>query len=205
MDNIQNILNRIRSPRVQITYDVETNGAKKKKEIPYITAILANLKGDSPKIIPYPEKKFFQLTGQNINNLMEFFEVKCQLSLMKFKTKDEEMIDMGVPFHSIHDFHPDKIIDNIPLLNELKNNLLVLKDLKRKVLSSNIFCQSLLTAINNKKFKDILNESWENNDVNDKILHNKTTNNKNNNESPKDHPKQHNKPSSHGKDTKGKE
>ena len=44
-ESTQKKLTRIRPPRVQITYDVETGGAIEKKELPLIVGILADLAG----------------------------------------------------------------------------------------------------------------------------------------------------------------
>ena len=39
-ESIQHKLNRIRPPRVQITYDVETGGAIEKKELPLVVHLV---------------------------------------------------------------------------------------------------------------------------------------------------------------------
>ena len=44
-ESIQHKLDRVRPPRVQITYDVETGGAIQKRELPLIVGILADLSG----------------------------------------------------------------------------------------------------------------------------------------------------------------
>ena len=67
-ESTQHKLNRVRSPRVQITYDVETGGAAEKKEIPFIVGILAPLSGKSEK----SSLNFIQssLFGVNISKLL---------------------------------------------------------------------------------------------------------------------------------------
>ncbi len=54
-DNTQRKLTRIRPPRVQITYDVETNGAIQQKELPFVVGVFSDLAG-TPKE-PLPEVK----------------------------------------------------------------------------------------------------------------------------------------------------
>ena len=44
-ESLQHKLDRVRPPRVQITYDVETAGAIQKKELPFVVGILADLSG----------------------------------------------------------------------------------------------------------------------------------------------------------------
>ena len=41
----QKKLDRVRRPRVQITYDVETNGAMQKIELPFVVGVMADLSG----------------------------------------------------------------------------------------------------------------------------------------------------------------
>lgn len=49
-ESTQHKLDRIRPPRVQITYDVEIGNAIEKKELPLVVGILADLSGkpDTP-------------------------------------------------------------------------------------------------------------------------------------------------------------
>ena len=44
-ESTQHKLDRVRPPRVQITYDVETLGAIEMKELPFVAGILADLSG----------------------------------------------------------------------------------------------------------------------------------------------------------------
>ena len=53
-ESTQHKLDRIRPPRVQITYDVETRGSFVKMELPFVVGILADLSGnvDDPTRTP---------------------------------------------------------------------------------------------------------------------------------------------------------
>jgi type VI secretion system protein ImpB len=42
-ESTQHKLDRVRPPRVQITYDVETRGSFVKMELPFVVGIMANL------------------------------------------------------------------------------------------------------------------------------------------------------------------
>jgi type VI secretion system protein ImpB len=44
-ESLQHTLDRVRSPRVQITYDVEIGDAIEMKEIPFVVGVLADLSG----------------------------------------------------------------------------------------------------------------------------------------------------------------
>ena len=46
-ESIHNKLKRVRKPRVHITYDVETNGAEVKKELPFVAGVMGDYSGDN--------------------------------------------------------------------------------------------------------------------------------------------------------------
>ena len=41
-DSLQDKLSRVRKPRVHITYDIETNGAQEKKELPFVLGVIGD-------------------------------------------------------------------------------------------------------------------------------------------------------------------
>ena len=60
-ESTQHRLDRVRSPRVQITYDVETGGAIVKRELPLVVGILAGLSGDKTDLPPLKDRKFVEI------------------------------------------------------------------------------------------------------------------------------------------------
>ena len=44
--SIHDKLNRVRKPRVHITYDVETEGAQIQRELPFVVGIMGDFSGD---------------------------------------------------------------------------------------------------------------------------------------------------------------
>jgi len=70
-DSLQDKLSRVRKPRVHITYDVETNGAQEKKELPFVVGVMGDYSGDntaSKKALK--ERKFVQIDRDNFNDIM---------------------------------------------------------------------------------------------------------------------------------------
>ena len=70
-ESIQKKLLRVRPPRVRITYDVHTNGAIEKRELPFVVGIFADLAGDrdpnpaDPKAA-LPEYKDRRIVARNV-------------------------------------------------------------------------------------------------------------------------------------------
>ena len=71
-ESTQHKLDRIRPPRVQITYDVEVGDAIEMKELPFVVGVLADLAGkpaeEPPKL---KERKFVEIDRDNFNDVME--------------------------------------------------------------------------------------------------------------------------------------
>ena len=70
-ESLQHKLDRVRRPRVQITYDVETNGAMVKTELPFVVGVMADLSGQPKEALrPMKERKFTAIDRDNINDVL---------------------------------------------------------------------------------------------------------------------------------------
>ena len=64
VESTQHVLDRVRSPRVQITYDVEIGNAILKKELPFVFGVMADLSGMVVDPLPPVKlRKFVALTS----------------------------------------------------------------------------------------------------------------------------------------------
>src|SRR5438105_15193151 len=70
-ESTQHKLDRVRRPRVQITYDVETGGAAQKVELPFVVGVLADLSG-YPKdpLKPLKDRKAVYIDRDNFNDVL---------------------------------------------------------------------------------------------------------------------------------------
>ena len=67
-ESTQHKLDRVRSPRVQITYDVETGSGVFKAELPFVVGVLADLAGHRATLLQGPR---FVGTGTEVADQME--------------------------------------------------------------------------------------------------------------------------------------
>lgn len=74
-ESTQHKLDRIRPPRVQITYDVETRGSFVKKELPFVVGIMADLSkkraSTDPAAKPLSERKYVEIDRDNFGEIMK--------------------------------------------------------------------------------------------------------------------------------------
>ncbi len=68
----QHKLDRVRPPRVQITYDVETGGAIEVKELPFVVGVLGDFTGQPEQPLPkLKERRFVEVTPDNFDSVLE--------------------------------------------------------------------------------------------------------------------------------------
>ena len=94
-ESTQHKLDRIRPPRVQITYDVETRGSFVKMELPFVAGILADLSGnvDDPNRVPLRDRKYVEIDRDNFNDIMKSIgprvEVNGGSKVLQFENLDD--------------------------------------------------------------------------------------------------------------------
>lgn len=121
-ESLQHTLDRVRRPRVQITYDVETNGAMEQKELPFVVGVLSDLAGDQaepPK--PIKERKFVPIDRDNFNEVLEKVGPRLALSVPNTLTEEDEPTNLSVElnFNDFGDFEPQNVAKQVPALKSL--------------------------------------------------------------------------------------
>ncbi|EIK95423.1 hypothetical protein PMM47T1_16580 [Pseudomonas sp. M47T1] len=146
----QHKLDRVRPPRVQITYDVEIGNAIEKKELPLVVGILADLAGKSLKDQgKLGERRFVEIDRDNFNDVMASIAPRATLLVKNTLAKqpdDKEQINVALDFKHIDSFSPLEIVKQVAPLNRLLVARQRLRDLLTK-LDGNDTLDSLLHDI----------------------------------------------------------
>lgn len=145
-ESVQKKLERVRPPRVNITYEVETGGAIEVKELPFVMGVFADLSGDGTEGLPkLKDRKFTEISLENFDDVMASMTPKLEFTVDNKLTDDPDAgkLEVNMTFESLADFSPDRVaqkIDPVKKLLELRGQL---ADLRGKVQS-------------NEKLEDIL-------------------------------------------------
>lgn len=116
----QKKIGRVRKPRVQISYDVETNGAMQKKELPYVVGVLADL--SAQRTVPLPpmkDRKFVEIDRDNINKVMADAAPEVNIRVENKLSEDGTQLSVPLKFRNMDDFQPAKVAEQVPALKEL--------------------------------------------------------------------------------------
>jgi type VI secretion system protein ImpB len=111
---------RVRPPRVQITYDVETEGATVKVELPFVVGVMADLSG-APKeaLRPIPERKFTPIDRDNFNDVLSRAAPRVVLKVPNRLSGDGTLLGAELNFRTIEDFEPARVANQVEPLRDL--------------------------------------------------------------------------------------
>jgi type VI secretion system protein ImpB len=116
----QKTLERVRRPRVQISYDVETVGGMRKVELPFVVGVMADLSGMPAKPLPaMKERKFVPIDRDNFNKVLAKMEPRLALRVQNKLTDENTKLGAELNFRHIDDFEPARVAEQIPALKEL--------------------------------------------------------------------------------------
>jgi type VI secretion system protein ImpB len=136
-ESTQHKLDRVRKPRVQITYDVEVNGAVQIRELPFVLGVLGDFSGkvdsDSP-LPPLKDRKFIEIDRDNFNKILEGMKPRLAMRVDdKLTGKEGGQINVELKFKSLDDFEPENVVNQVEPLRKLLETRSKLKDLLSKM------------------------------------------------------------------------
>lgn len=133
-ESYQKRLNRVRKPRVHITYDVETGDAMEKKELPFVVGVMGDFSGNpSEKLEPLKERKFVQIDRDNIDDVMKRFRPELNMRVDNTLADDGSQMAVNLKFESMDDFSPSNVAKQVEPLKKLLATRDNLRDLLTKI------------------------------------------------------------------------
>lgn len=165
-DSTQHKLNRVRPPRVQITYDVETGDAIEKKELPFIVGILSDLSGDQEKP-PMKERKFTEIDRDNFNEVLASINPTLNFRVDNKLTDGDDKLNVSLEFEDMDDFEPSSIAKQIEPLRKLFEARQRLSDLAAKLAGNDKLDSLLQDVLENTDMQEELQQSLSDDEASD--------------------------------------
>jgi type VI secretion system protein ImpB len=119
-ESLQKKIGRVRPPRVQITYDVETGGAIEKKELPFVVGVLADLSGQPDKpLLTIKDRKFVEIDRDNFDKVLAKAEPRLAFKVDNKLSNDDTKIGVELRFSNMEDFEPQNVAGKVEPLRKL--------------------------------------------------------------------------------------
>jgi len=134
MASVHEKLKRVRKPRVHITYDVETEGAVEKKELPFIVGVMGDFSGDpTEELKPLKDRHFVQIDRDNFDEVLSRMSPGLKFKVENTLKGDGSEFQVDLAFNSLEDFEPAAIVNQVDPLRQLMETRNKLRDLMTKV------------------------------------------------------------------------
>ncbi|NOZ70012.1 MAG: type VI secretion system contractile sheath small subunit [Deferribacteres bacterium] len=119
-ESLQHKLDRVRSPRVHITYDVEIGDAIEMKEIPFVVGVLGDYSGHPDEPLPkLKDRKFVEIDRDNFDKVLAGMKPRLAFKVDNKIADDDTKIAVELRFRSMDDFHPERVAEQITPVRKL--------------------------------------------------------------------------------------
>jgi type VI secretion system protein ImpB len=150
--SVQKKLERVRPPRVHVTYDVETGGAIEIKELPFVLGVLGDFTGQPTEPLPrLKDRRFVEVNPDNFDSVLESMKPHLAFSVENKLSEDPDagQLKVDLNFKSMDDFAPENVAKQVKPLRELLELRTRLNDLKGALQTNDKLDEVLLEAVSN--------------------------------------------------------
>ena len=145
-ESVQKRLQKVRPPRVQLTYDVEIGDAIEVKELPFVVGVLGDFaapsKQEQGKV---RDRKFVNIDMDNFDDVMEGMAPRAAYRVKNRLTPEGGELGVDIEFRKFEDFRPESVVQQVEPLRKLQEARSKLADLRNKLAG-------------NEKLEDLLND-----------------------------------------------
>ncbi|MBA4108068.1 MAG: type VI secretion system contractile sheath small subunit [Leptothrix sp. (in: Bacteria)] len=151
-DSVQKRLERVRPPRVQLTYDVEIGDAIEQKELPFVMGVMGDFTGqpdpDKP-VVRLKDRKFVNVDLDNFDEVLSGMAPRASYRVKNKLSADGGEFAVNLDFKKIDDFRPESVVEQVEPLRKLLEARTKLSDLRNKMAG-------------NEKLEDVLGDVLSN-------------------------------------------
>src|SRR5258707_8116128 len=163
-ESTQHKPDRVRSPRVHITYDVEVGGAIELKELPFVIGVLGDFTGQPEQPLPkLKERKFVEVNPDNFDSVLEGMKPHLSFSVENKRSDDPNgpQPKVDLKFKKMEDFDAGNVGKQVKPLKELLDLRTRLADLRGQLQGNDKLEEVLLDAVGNTEKLDKLKREIE--------------------------------------------
>jgi type VI secretion system protein ImpB len=158
-ESTQHKLDRVRSPRVHITYDVEVGDAIEIKELPFVMGVLGDLSGQPEQpLAALKDRKFVEITPDNFDSVLKGMAPHLSYSVANKLSDDPNagQVKVDLRFESLDDFSPENVAKQVKPLKELLDLRTRLSDLRGSLQGNDKLDELLYGAVSNTESRNRL-------------------------------------------------
>ena len=133
-ESVQKRLQRVRAPRIQMTYDVEIGDVIEQKELPFVVGVVGDF-GSDPA---HPGKRlkdrqFVQVDRDNLDEVMAGISPSATFRVPNRLSPEGGQFSVDLQFRKMADFRPEAVVAQVAPLKGLLEARAKLADLRNKL------------------------------------------------------------------------
>ena len=130
-ESVHRKLERVRPPRVHITYEVEVGDAIQMKELPFVMGVLGDFSGQPVDPLPkIKDRKFVEVTPDNFDDVLKSMKPRLAFKTENRLSSEAGKLGVELKFESLDDFSPDRVAQQVEPLRKLLELRQQLADLR---------------------------------------------------------------------------
>jgi type VI secretion system protein ImpB len=149
-ESVQKRLQKVRAPRVQMTYDVEIGDSIENKELPFVVGVLGDFgtDPDAPKK-RLKDRNFVNVDADNFDEVLDGVAPAASFRVPNHLSPEGGEFAVQLQFREMADFRPEAVVQQVAPLKGLLEARSKLADLRNKLAG-------------NDKLEDLLNDVLSN-------------------------------------------
>ena len=158
-ESVNKKLERVRPPRVHISYDVEVGNAIELKELPFVMGVLGDFTGQPEEpLAKLKDRKFVEVTPDNFDDVLASMKPHLSFSVENKLSEESDAGKLGVNLHfkSMDDFEPENVARQVKPLRELLDLRTKLADLRGSLQGNDKLDEILQQTVGDKSKMDQL-------------------------------------------------
>jgi type VI secretion system protein ImpB len=145
-ESVQKRLQKVRAPRVQMTYDVEIGDAIENKELPFVVGVVGDFGSDpAAEKKRLKDRKFVSVDASNFDEVLGGVAPTTSFRVPNHLSSEGGEFAVQLQFREMADFRPEAVVQQVAPLKGLLEARTKLADLRNKLAG-------------NDKLEDILSE-----------------------------------------------
>ena len=149
-ESVQKRLQKVRPPRVQMTYEVEIGDARENKELPFVVGVIGDF-GGNPAVAKtaLKDRNFVKIDVDSFDEVLKGVAPVATFRVPNHLSEEGGSFAVTLQFESMQDFRPESVVRQVAPLAALLDARTKLADLRNKLAG-------------NDKLEDILSEVLSN-------------------------------------------
>ena len=148
-ESVHRKLERVRPPRVHITYEVEVGDAIQLKEIPFVMGVLGDFSGAPAEALPrLRDRKFVEVNPDNFDDVLKSMKPRLTYKVENKLSSEAGKIGVELNFESFDDFSPERVAQQVEPLRKLLQLRQQLADLRGSLQGNDKLEEILQATVN---------------------------------------------------------